>query len=71
VLGRLALIRLGRTPELLGLRGVGIRLLAVARRFGGEPLSHDRPLLGSAPKVSDQGRQCDHADYDYRDDEDR
>jgi hypothetical protein len=71
VLGRLALMRIDRPPELLSLRRVSIRFLTVARRFGSKPLSQNPPLLRPAPDVSDGNHESDHRNYDYGDNENR
>jgi hypothetical protein len=71
VLGRLALMRIDRPPQLLSLRRVSVRFLTVARCFGSKPLSQNPPLLRPAPDVSDESHKCDHRDYDYGDNENR
>jgi hypothetical protein len=71
VLGRLALMRIDRPPQLLSLCHVSVRFLTVGRCFGSKPLSQNPPLLCPAPDVSDGNRECDHRDYDYGDNENR
>jgi hypothetical protein len=71
VLGRLALMRIDRAPQLLSLRRVSVRFLTVARCFGSKPLSQKPPLLRPAPDVRDGNRECDQRDYDYGDNENR
>ena len=71
VLGRLAPMRIDRSPQLLGLGRVSVRLLTVTRCFGSEPLLQHSALLRPAPDVSDGNRECDHGDYDYGDNENR
>jgi hypothetical protein len=71
VLGRLALMRIDRAPQLLSLRRMSVRFLTVTRCFGSKPLSQNPPLLRPAPDVSDGNRECDHREYDYGDYENR
>jgi hypothetical protein len=71
VLGRLASMRVDRPPQLLSLRRVSVRLLAVTRCFGSKPLPKNPSLLRPAPGVSDGNRECDQRDYDYGDNENR
>jgi hypothetical protein len=71
MLGRLALMRIDRPPQLLSLRRMSVRFLTVTRCFGSKPLSKNPPLLRPAPDVSDGKRECDQRDYDYGDNENR
>jgi hypothetical protein len=71
VLGRLALMRIDRPSQLLGLRRVSVRFLTVARCFGSKPLSQNFPLLRPPADVSDGNRERGHPDYDYGDNENR
>jgi hypothetical protein len=71
VFGRLPAVRIDRSPELLSLRRVSVRLLTVAFCLGSEPLSQNPPSLRPAAEIRDARDECSDYDYDYGDNKNR
>jgi hypothetical protein len=71
VFGRLPAVRINRSPELLSLRCVSVRLLAVTLCLGSKPLSQNPLSLRPAAEVGDAHDQCGDYGYDYGDNKNR
>jgi hypothetical protein len=69
--GRLAPMLIDRPTQVLSLRRMSVCLLTVTRCLGSQALSQEPSPLRPAPEIGHGGRECDHRDYDYGDDQNR
>ena len=71
VFGRLPAVRIDRSPELLSLRCVSVRLLAVTFCLGSKPLPQHPLSLRPAAEIRDARDECSDYDYGYGDNKNR